>query len=254
VRLVASIGAALTLSPRRDRLLRAVFLTLMAVYGLYNFSTWYAPNPAYFPQTPELPYRAVGFMALEPFRSLGVSVLYARGIHALYVCACVLAAFDRRPMIVRPLAGAAGLLYFGLMDSYMQESNIEFIAALLLLAFSLPPDPRNRRAESSAAVLGLTCLSLLYLNSAVTHALNWERWADGIPLKTTMLFLLNHHAYWTPWAQLGTREAVAAVPPDIFRVLGVGSIALEGTFWVTMLLGCSTARRCSSSTPASHSR
>jgi len=224
---------------RQEFWLTACCLSFFSVYAVFNLSSFYWVDLRHYSVHDIFPYRPTGLLAFPWWRTLVDHPRLLGLIQYGFSLSCLVAAWSPRPFLVQRLAVIGlGYLYFALLNGYLRENNIEFLAFLVLLAFAPVPAPAAGRSRvfSPACFLLWLLLALLYANSAVTHALYHERWiTSGVALKNLFLVKLNNDLNWTP---LATGEVMTTLvmrtPNWIFWSMGLATLVFDATFGVCL--------------------
>lgn len=221
---------------RQERALTAILFAFFAIHAVYNFTFFFRVDLRLFAAQDAFTYRPDGLLWVAP-RLEQWPGLFAFAQYG-FTLVCLWAAWNSPPSLaLRMTALVLGFAYFSILHSYIHETNIEYVAFLVLLALGPAPE---RRSHGQANVFSPSCfllwllLSLLYLNSAVTHSLHFEQWLRGLPLKNLFVVKLNNDLNWTPLATDLMRALVEWLPQSAYRVMGLSTLVFDWTFWLCL--------------------
>lgn len=226
-------------TPRQEFWLTACCLSFFAVHAVYDLNSFFRVDLRFYAGHDVFPYRPTGLLALAWWRTLVAHPRALAFIQYGFSLSCLVAALSPRPFLIQRLVVLClGHMYFAVLNSYVRENNIEFLAFLVLLAFAPVPRPSAGRFKtfSPACFLLWLLLALLYANSAVTHALNYDRWvASGVGLKNLFLVKLNNDLNWTPLATSELMTSLVTRLPDwVFWIMGISTLVFDATFWLCL--------------------
>lgn len=224
---------------RQDFWLTASCLSFFAVYALYNLSFFYRVDLQHYAAHDVFAYRPTGLLAADPWKQLVAHPWALAFVQYGFSMSCLVATVSLPSLIQRLILVSLGYFYFGILNGYVRETNIEYLAFLVLLAFALAPErPRatGSKAFSPSCLLLWLLLAMLYANSAATHAMNYERWlTSGLALKNLFLAKLSTDANWTPFGTSALMTQLVVWLPDwVFWAMGVSTIAFDASFWMCL--------------------
>ncbi len=239
-------------SAYQNDLLRITFFSFMLVHSVFSLTFLYRVNLAHYASHSAFEFMPTGLLKFEPLLTLARNPTVVGLLQMLFSAGCLLTVLGFKLETIQPVTVVLGFFYFGVLNSYLRETNTEYMACLALVAFLLPSEYstmsldalRSKRKVDIATDVRFSpqfffCLlmtALLYLNSATSHIFFFRSWLlSGEPLKNMLLFKLNNDLNNFPYAPPGMSRLVEWLPATVFHVGAVSSILFELTFGACLI-------------------